>query len=46
MKRSYYKETLEWAYKHIEPRIIVEEFIDDGSGTAPNDYKLFVFAAP
>jgi TupA-like ATPgrasp len=43
LKRSYYKETLEWAYKHIEPRIIVEEFIDDGSGTAPNDYKLFVF---
>jgi hypothetical protein len=23
LKRSYYKETLEWAYKHIEPRIIV-----------------------
>jgi TupA-like ATPgrasp len=40
---NYYKETREWTYKYIDPRIIVEEFIDDGSGTAPNDYKLFVF---
>ena len=43
LKRSYYEETREWVYKHIEPRIIVEEFIDDGTGTAPKDYKLFVF---
>jgi hypothetical protein len=40
LKRSYYKETREQVYKHIEPRIIVEELIDDGSGAAPNDYKL------
>ena len=25
------------------PRLIVEEFIDDGSGGVPRDYKLFVF---
>ena len=43
LTQSYYKETREWVYKHIEPRIIVEELIDDGSGAAPNDYKLFVF---
>ena len=43
LKRSLYEETREYELKHIEPRIIVEEFIDDGSGTAPNDYKLFVF---
>ena len=43
LERSYYKETLEWAYKDIKPQIIVEEFIDDGSGGAPTDYKLFVF---
>jgi hypothetical protein len=43
LSTSFYKETLEWVYKDIEPRILVEEFIDDGSGTAPNDYKLFVF---
>jgi hypothetical protein len=43
LKRSYYEETSEWVYKNIKPQIMVEEFIDDGSGTAPNDYKLFVF---
>jgi hypothetical protein len=43
LKRNYHKETGEIAYKHIVPRILVEEFIDDGSGTAPIDYKLFVF---
>jgi TupA-like ATPgrasp len=43
LKRSFYQETREIVYKHIKPRIIVEEFIDDGSGTAPKDYKLFVF---
>lgn len=43
LKRSYYRETREWVYKDIEPRILVEEFIDDGSGNVPNDYKFFVF---
>jgi hypothetical protein len=43
LNRNYYKQTREWHYKNIEPRIIVEEFINDGSGAAPNDYKFFVF---
>ena len=43
LKQNYYEKTLEWAYKDILPRIIVEEFVDDGSGVAPDDYKLFVF---
>jgi hypothetical protein len=43
LRRSYYKETREIVYKHIKPRILIQEFIDDGSGTTPNDYKLFVF---
>jgi glycosyltransferase involved in cell wall biosynthesis len=43
MQRSYYRETLERIYKDIEPRIIVEEFIHDGSGAVPNDYKFYVF---
>lgn len=43
LKRSYYEETREWVYKNIMPQIIVEELVDDGSGTAPHDYKLFVF---
>jgi hypothetical protein len=44
LNQSYYEKTRVWFYKHIEPRIIVEEFIDDGTGAAPNDYKLFVFS--
>lgn len=41
--QSYYEITREWIYKDILPRILVEEFVDDGNGGAPNDYKLFVF---
>ena len=43
LNQSYYQMNREWVYKNIEPRIIVEEFIDDGSEGTPNDYKLFVF---
>jgi TupA-like ATPgrasp len=43
LKSSYYTRTREWAYKHMEPRIIVEEFISDGTGVAPTDYKFYVF---
>ena len=41
--RNYYDLTREWIYKDVPPRILIEEFIDDGSGGAPHDYKLFVF---
>jgi hypothetical protein len=41
--RSYYEETGEIVYRHITPHLLVEQFIDDDSGPAPNDYKLFVF---
>ena len=41
--QSLYRKTREWAYKNIEPRIMIEEYIDDGSGAEPSDYKLFVF---
>jgi hypothetical protein len=43
LKQSYYEITGEWAYKDIVPRIVVEQFIDDGTGNAPNDYKVYVF---
>jgi hypothetical protein len=43
LSRSYYELTREWQYKNVTPRILVEEFIDDGSGQAPVDYKLMVF---
>lgn len=40
---NYYRLQREWAYKHLTPRIMVEEYVDDGSGIAPRDYKFFVF---
>jgi hypothetical protein len=43
LSESLYRVTREWPYKHIEPQILIEEFIDDGGGTPPKDYKLFVF---
>ena len=30
----------EWAYRNVPPRLIVEKFIEDGSGRAPADYKF------
>ncbi len=33
----------EWVYTCLQPRIMVEELLDDGSGQAPPDYKFFVF---
>jgi hypothetical protein len=36
--RSYYEFLREHEYKNIPRRIMVEEFIDDGSGCVPKDY--------
>jgi len=43
LRWNYYRDDREWAYKHIEPRIIVEELISDGTGPVPVDYKFYVF---
>jgi hypothetical protein len=43
LNQNFYDITLEWVYKYIKPRIMVEQFIDDGRGAIPNDYKVFVF---
>jgi hypothetical protein len=43
LAQNYYDLEQEWAYKHIVPRIIVEEFVDDGAGRYPTDYKIYVF---
>jgi TupA-like ATPgrasp len=40
--RVRFREGLEWAYRHVPPRIIVEELLVDG-GTVAADYKFFVF---
>ena len=43
LSRNYYYVGREWAYKNIDPRILVEEYIDDGTGPDPIRYKLYVF---
>src|SRR5579859_3857349 len=43
LNSNFYNVTREWAYKDIKPRIIVEEFIDDGTGPNPIRYKLLTF---
>ena len=40
---NYYSLLRERQYRRIAPRIIVEEFIDDGTGSAPVDYKFWTF---
>lgn len=43
LSQNYYDLTREWVYKHIAPKIMVEEFVDDGSGGIPTDYKFYTF---
>jgi len=43
LANNYYTRVRERHYRRIVPRIMVEEFIDDGSGSAPTDYKFYVF---
>jgi hypothetical protein len=43
LNSNYYSDGGEWAYKHIEPRIIVEEFISDGTGQSALNHKVHVF---
>lgn len=33
----------EWFYGKVRPRIVVERFLDDGSGSSLRDYKVFCF---
>jgi hypothetical protein len=40
---NYYQLTKEHCYKNITPRILIEEFLDPGTGAAPSDFKFFVF---
>jgi glutathione synthase/RimK-type ligase-like ATP-grasp enzyme len=40
---DFYAFLREPQYKGVPRRIMIEEFIDDGSGESPRDYKFFVF---
>lgn len=43
LRSNYGRHRDEWAYEHIEPQIIVEELLDDGTGRPPCDIKVLVF---
>jgi len=43
LKRNYAKVALEYHYGSIKSRIICEEYINDGSGQSPIDYKIYCF---
>ena len=43
LSTDYSRKGDEWFYAGIEPQIIVEELLDDGTGHSPRDVKLLVF---
>lgn len=43
LRRNYYYNGREWAYKEIPPRIIAESYMVDESGIELKDYKFFCF---
>lgn len=43
IKRRYYNNHREWPYKNIKPKIIIEKYMVDESGTELKDYKFFCF---
>ena len=43
MKRNFYKQSREWPYKNIKPRIIADAYLDDHTGNELRDYKFWCF---
>lgn len=43
LKRNFYYVGREWPYKNIEPKIIAEPYLSDGSGMGLEDYKFLCF---
>ena len=43
LKRNYYWSGREWPYKNVQPRIIAEMYMSDGTEKELNDYKLMCF---
>lgn len=43
LKKNYYYMAKEWPYKKVKPRIIIEQYMVDESGTELKDYKIFNF---
>ena len=43
LRKNYYYMHREWPYKNVKPRIIIEKYMVDESGTELKDYKFFCF---
>lgn len=43
MSMNWFNTSREWPYKNIEPRIIVEEYLEGPNGAVPFDYKIMCF---
>lgn len=43
LKRNWYYSSREWVYKNIPPRIIVDQYLDDGRKRELQDYKFWCF---
>jgi hypothetical protein len=44
LKSNYYLQSREWNYKHIEPKIIIEDVISDSSEVGLVDYRFLCFS--
>ena len=43
LREKLARKTLEYHYNYIKPLIMAEEYLDDGTGKNPLDYKFYVF---
>ena len=43
LEQDYSEMWAEWQYRWIEPRLLIEEFLEGEDGMSPPDYKFFCF---
>lgn len=43
LRQPYGLDKVEWAYKNIQRKILVEQLLQDEKGKVPKDYKFFIF---
>lgn len=43
LKRNFFYACREWPYKYVPPRIIVEQYMEDGKTRELRDYKFYCF---
>lgn len=43
LKTNYFYNGREWPYKNVNPKVIIEKYMDDNKNTQLNDYKIMCF---